>query len=64
MNLFNINVGPNDAFLRGFAGLILLAFLVVSQNIAWGWIAAILLLTGLTRRCPAYLLAGINTQRK
>jgi hypothetical protein len=63
MKLFDINVGPGDAFLRVFAGLILLAFLFVGLKATWGWIGAILIATGTTRRCPAYLMAGINTQR-
>jgi Protein of unknown function (DUF2892) len=64
MKLFNINVGPNDAFLRVFAGLILLAFVLIGLEMAWGWIGIALILTGATRRCPAYLLAGISTQGK
>jgi hypothetical protein len=63
MKLFNINVGPNDAFLRVFTGLILIAFVFIGLKMTWGWIGLILILTGATRRCPAYLMAGINTQR-
>ncbi len=64
MKLFNVNLSPNEAFLRGFAGLILLALMFAGQNVALGWIGALLILTGAMRRCPAYLLVGINTQRK
>jgi Protein of unknown function (DUF2892) len=63
MKLFNINVGPNDAFLRIFTGFILIAFVFIGLKMTWGWIGVILILTGATRRCPAYLMAGINTQR-
>jgi hypothetical protein len=59
--LLKINVGPTDSFLRIFAGLVLLAFLFVGLRIDWAWVGAILILTGMTRRCPAYLIAGIDT---
>jgi hypothetical protein len=64
MKRFDINVGPNDAFLRIFAGLILLAFVLIGLEIAWAWIGVALILTGSARRCPAYLLAGISTRGK
>jgi len=63
MKLFDINVGANDAFLRIFAGFVLLAFVFVGLKMTWGWIGIILIVTGATRRCPAYLMAGINTKR-
>lgn len=63
MKLININVGPNDAFLRIIAGLILIAFVVIGLKLTWGWIGIILIVTGAVRRCPVYLMAGINTQR-
>jgi Protein of unknown function (DUF2892) len=63
IRLLKINVGPADAFLRVFGGLVIFAFLFAGLSIDWAWVGAILLLTGAMRRCPVYLIAGINTQR-
>jgi hypothetical protein len=59
--LLGINVGPTDAFLRVFGGLLIFAFLFLGLRVDWAWVGAILLLTGAIRRCPVYLIAGINT---
>lgn len=64
MNLFKINVGSNDAFFRILAGLLLLGLVFAGQKILWAWAGAVLLISGVTRRCPVYLLAGINTEKK
>jgi hypothetical protein len=63
MKRFNMNVGPNDGFLRVLAGITLLASVFVGLETSWAWVAAVLILTGSTRRCPVYLLAGINKER-
>jgi hypothetical protein len=63
MKHFNMNVGPNDGFLRVLAGITLLASVFVGLETSWAWVDAVLILTGSTRRCPVYLLAGINTER-
>jgi hypothetical protein len=59
--LLEVNVGPTDAFLRVFGGLLIFAFLFLGLRIDWAWVGAILLLTGTLRRCPVYLIAGINS---
>jgi Protein of unknown function (DUF2892) len=64
MKRFDMNVGPNDGFLRVLAGMTLLASVFVGLETPWAWVAAALILTGATRRCPVYLVAGINTQDK
>jgi hypothetical protein len=61
MKRFNVNVGPNDGFLRVLAGVTLLASVFVGLEMTWAWVAVLLVLTGITRRCPVYLIAGINT---
>jgi len=59
----NVNVGNVDRVIRIVVGLVLLSLLFVLQgNARWfGLIGIVLLGTGLTRRCPAYSVLGVNT---
>lgn len=60
MKWFSVNVGPTDAFLRILVGLLLLAGLLLGLETGWAIVGLVLVITGTSRRCPAYLLAGIN----
>lgn len=64
------NVGGADRMLRLVAGVALLAVALLPALQfagtgvgAWvaGIVGAILLVTGLTRQCPAYRVLGVNT---
>ena len=59
----NVNVGTVDRVIRIVVGLVLLSLLFVLEgNARWfGLIGIVLLGTGLTRRCPAYSVLGMNT---
>ena len=66
----NVNVGRPDQVVRVILGLVLLGFAFfcpwAASFGAWvTWpsaiIGAILLITGLTRRCPGYSLIGTRT---
>lgn len=58
-----INVGNADRVIRIVVGLALLSLFFVAEGGArWlGLIGVVLLATGLTRRCPAYSLLGMDT---
>jgi len=61
------NVGSADRLARVLAGSGLLIGGVLVGG-TWGWVMGIVglvpILTGLTGRCPAYTLMGINTCKK
>jgi hypothetical protein len=59
--MFETNVGSVDRALRIVAGLVLLALVAVGPQTWWGLIGLVPLATGLTRKCPAYGLLGMNT---
>ncbi len=61
-----MNIGKLDRILRLVLGVVLiLAALTAGGMGIWEWLlllaGAAMLLTALTRRCPAYSLFGINT---
>jgi hypothetical protein len=55
------NIGTWDRILRIVVGLALLSLVFVGPKTPWGLVGLIPLLTGLTRFCPAYRLAGVRT---
>jgi len=55
------NVGTIDRALRIIVGLALISLVFIGPQTPWGWIGAILVLTGLVSFCPAYRLLGIRT---
>ncbi|QIG55466.1 DUF2892 domain-containing protein [Altererythrobacter sp. BO-6] len=57
----SVNVGNMDRILRLVVGLALIAMVFVGPQTPWGWIGLVPLLTGLTRRCPAYSIFGLST---
>lgn len=59
--MFQLNVGNLDRLLRILAGLVLLGLAFSGIIGAWGYVGIVPLLTGLSRRCPAYSIFGINT---
>ncbi|MEQ1549049.1 MAG: DUF2892 domain-containing protein [Chakrabartia sp.] len=59
-----MNIGNFDRMIRIIAGIILIALVFVGPKTAWGWVGLVPLLTGLTRRCPAYSVIGLNTLKK
>lgn len=62
--MIKVNVGGTDRVLRIVVGLALLSLVFVGPKTLWGLIGLIPLVTGLTRRCPAYSPFGISTLRK
>lgn len=59
--MFQVNVGNVDRALRIIVGLVLLSLVFVGPKTMWGLIGIIPIITGLTRRCPAYSPFGIST---
>lgn len=60
------NVGGIDRSLRIIVGVFLISLVffgeqLIGQNVVWGWIGVVPLLTGVFRFCPAYTLLGIKT---
>ncbi|MDG4649818.1 DUF2892 domain-containing protein [Roseibacterium sp. SDUM158017] len=70
MDFSKVNVGRADQVIRVVLGLVLLGFALFSPWAAgygawvpWlaGLVGAVLLITGLTRRCPGYAVLGTGT---
>ena len=59
--LVNSNEGIGDRVIRIIIGVVLVAMAVTGPRIAWGWIGAVLLVTGLVGFCPLYRVFGLNT---
>lgn len=59
--LLGQNVGAVDRALRIGLGLVLLALVFVGPRTPWGWVGAILLVTGLIGSCPLYTLLHVRT---
>ncbi|MCB2050982.1 MAG: DUF2892 domain-containing protein [Novosphingobium sp.] len=59
--MFQVNVGTWDRALRIIVGLVLLSLVFIGPKTLWGLIGIVPLITGLTRRCPAYSPFGIST---
>lgn len=57
------NEGTIDRVVRIVVGLALIALVFVGPQTPWGWVGAVLLVTGLVGWCPAYRLLGIKTCR-
>jgi cadmium resistance protein CadD (predicted permease) len=62
------NVGGIDRALRIIVGLALLSLVFIGdkvpfigENVIWGWVGIVPLVTGVFRFCPAYALFGIKT---
>jgi len=60
------NVGGIDRIIRIIAGLFLISLVfvgdqIIGQNVVWGWIGVVPLVTGIFRFCPAYLPFGFTT---
>lgn len=60
------NVGGIDRILRVVAGLFLISLVfvgdrIIGQNVVWGWIGVVPLVTGIFKFCPAYQIFGIKT---
>lgn len=57
-----INVGRADQMVRVVTGLTLMTLAATGVIGVWGWIGVVPLLTGLSRRCPAYMpFVGLST---
>lgn len=59
--MFQVNVGNVDRALRIIVGLALLSLVFIGPKTLWGLIGIVPIITGLTRRCPAYSPFGIST---
>ena len=55
------NEGKTDRVIRVVVGLALIAMVFIGPQSPWGWIGAVLVLTGLVGYCPLYRVFGINT---
>lgn len=60
------NVGSIDRIIRIIVGLGLIALAVageqiIGQNVVWGWIGVVPLVTGIFKFCPAYSILGVKT---
>ena len=55
------NEGKTDRVIRVVVGLALIAMVFIGPQSPWGWIGAVLVLTGLVGYCPLYGVFGINT---
>jgi hypothetical protein len=60
------NVGGIDRVLRIIVGLVLISLVfigdrIIGQNVVWGWIGVVPLVTGIFKFCPAYTWIGVKT---
>lgn len=60
------NVGGIDRTIRIIAGLFLISLVfigdqIIGQNVVWGWIGVVPLVTGLFKFCPLYSIIGVKT---
>ena len=58
------NVGGIDKIARIAVGLVLCVLALAGTIGAWGWIGLVLLATGLTGWCPAYLPLGLSSCKR
>ncbi|MEL7369185.1 MAG: DUF2892 domain-containing protein [Myxococcota bacterium] len=56
------NENTVDRALRVILGAAAMATVFVGPQTPWGWLGAILVVTGLLGRCPIYRALGINTR--
>jgi len=56
-----VNEGTADRVVRVIVGLVLVSLVFIGPQTAWGWIGLVPIATGLSGRCPAYSIFGINT---
>lgn len=54
------NVGGFDQTLRNIVGITLVVFGAFTLSL-WGIVGIVLLLTGISGKCPLYVLFGIST---
>jgi Inner membrane protein YgaP-like, transmembrane domain len=57
------NVHDLERIVRVILGAALLSLVFVGPRTAWGWIGALLLVTGLVGSCPLYTVLGWSTRR-
>ncbi len=57
----SVNTGNLDRGARVVLGGALVALTAIGTLPVWGYIGVVPLLTGLSGRCPAYSLLGVNT---
>ena len=57
------NVGTLDRLLRIVIGLGLISLVFIGPQTPWGWIGAILVVTGAVSWCPIYRVFGLRTCR-
>lgn len=50
-----------DRILRVLVGVALMAIVFVGPQTPWGWLGAILVVTGLVGSCPIYTVLGLST---
>jgi len=55
------NENTLDRVARVILGVALLALVFVGPRTPWGWVGAVLLLTGFVGSCPLYTLLGWRT---
>jgi len=60
------NVGGIDRIFRIVVGLFLISLVffgekIIGQNVIWGWIGVVPLLTGIFKFCPLYKIIGLKT---
>ena len=60
------NVGGIDRILRIILGLALISLVffgeqIIGQNLVYGWIGVIPLITGIFKFCPVYTVLGLKT---
>ena len=58
------NVGSVDRLLRIVFGIAILSLAFVGPETPWGYLGIILILTGVSKFCPAYRLLGICTNKR
>lgn len=61
MAFFAKNEGTLDRTVRTVVGLVLISLAFIGPQNPWFLLGAIPLITGLSGRCPAYRIFGVNT---
>ena len=59
-----VNVGNIDRVLRISSGVVIVTLTALGMVSPWGWLAIVLIVSGVLRNCTLYSLLGVNTCKR
>jgi len=59
-----VNDGNIDRIIRITSGVVIVTFTALGMVSPWGWLAIVLIVSGVLRNCTLYSLLGINTCKR